>query len=156
MVYNLSFLLPLYFQELSWIKYIMLNEVIVCLGSNQDKEKNIELAGRLLGDYFVSIHFSDAVYTEPVGLNNSSPFLNQVAIAYTPEEPDSIIRTFKHIEELLGRVPEDKKRGRVPIDIDLLQWNDSVLKPEDLQRSYVRSSLCRLFDTRYKDERSNQ
>lgn len=134
----------------------MLNQVVLSLGSNRDKENNIELADRLLREYFVSIHFSEAVYTEPVGMLHSSLFLNQVAMAYSPEGPDEIIKTLKQIERKIGRLPEDKAKELIPIDIDLLQWNNEVLKPIDMQRPYIQSALLRLSGARQKDERSNR
>lgn len=134
----------------------MLNKVIVGLGSNQDKEKNMAHAVKLLRDYFVSIRFSGAVYTEPVNVLNPSLFLNQVAVAFTEEEPNDIIKYFKSVEKQLGRMPEDKLKESIPIDIDLLQWNDRVLKPLDLQRSYIQSALLMLSDARQEDERSKQ
>lgn len=134
----------------------MLNKVIVGLGSNQDKEKNMAHAVELLRDYFVSIRFSGAVYTEPVNMLNPSLFLNQVAVAFTEEEPDEIIKYFKSVEKQLGRMPEDKLKENIPIDIDLLQWNDRVLKPSDIQRSYIQTALLMLSDERQEDERSKQ
>ena len=134
----------------------MLNKVILCLGSNRDKEKNIELADQLLRDHFASIHFSEAVYTESVNMQNPSVFLNQVAIAFTPDCPEKIIDAFKQIERLLGRTPDDKLKESIPIDIDLLQWNDRLLKPLDLQRSYVQSALRTLSDAGQENEGSNQ
>lgn len=134
----------------------MLNKVILCLGSNRDKEKNIELADQLLRDHFASIHFSEAVYTEPVNMQNPSAFLNQVAIAFTLDCPEKIIDAFKQIERLLGRTPDDKLKESIPIDIDLLQWNDCLLKPLDLQRSYVQSALRTLSDAGQENEGSNQ
>ena len=74
----------------------MLNRVIIGLGSNLDKEKNMAAAVRLLEDCFVSIRFSAAVYTEPVGMNNPALFLNRVAVAFTSEEPDRLVAAFKH------------------------------------------------------------
>ncbi len=134
----------------------MMNNVIVCLGSNWDKEKNIEIAGHLLRSYFISIRFSETVYTEPVEIENPSLFLNQVAVALTPDSFDKIIAVFKQMEKLLGRKPEDKSKGNIPIDIDLIQWNDRVLKPHDLQRPYVQSALNRLFDIDQEYEGSQQ
>lgn len=134
----------------------MLNKVIVGLGSNQDKEKNMAHAVELLRDYFVSIRFSGAVYTEPVNMLNPSLFLNQVAVAFTEEEPYEIIKYFKSVEKQLGRMPEDKLKENIPIDIDLLQWNDCVLKPSDIQRSYIQTALLMLSDERQEDERSKQ
>lgn len=134
----------------------MLNRVIIGLGSNRDKEKNIELADQLLRDHFISISFSGVVYTEPMNMGDTSLFLNQVAIAFTSEKPDQIIDTFKQIEKKMGRTPEDKQKENILIDIDLLQWNDCILKPLDFQRSYVQSALSTLSDAGQKNERGNQ
>lgn len=134
----------------------MLNKVILCLGSNRDKERNIELADQLLRDHFISIYFSEVLYTEPINMRDPSLFLNQVAIAFTSEEPDQIIDVFKHIEKKLGRTPEDKQKENILIDIDLLQWNDCILKPLDLQRAYVQSALRTLPDAGQENERCDQ
>lgn len=155
---NCYFFLALYFKKrrLSGeAKTSMLNKVILCLGSNRDKENNIELADQLLRDHFVSIRFSEAVYTEPMNMRNPSFFLNQVAVAFTTEKPDEIIDAFKQIERLLGRVATDKLEENIRIDIDLLQWNDCILKPLDLQRPYVQSAL-RVLGAGQEDERSDQ
>ena len=44
----------------------------------------------------------------------------------------------KQIEQTNGRTPESKKEGRIPLDIDLLSYDQQVLKPEDWQKEYVR------------------
>lgn len=119
----------------------MQNRVIIGLGSNKEREVNIALANNLLRDYFKLIFFSDSVYTDPIGEIQNGLFLNQVAIAYTPECPEEINKAFKQMESRLGRTPESKGRGDIPIDIDLLRWNDRILKPDDLQREYVKSLL---------------
>lgn len=123
----------------------MRNKVLLSLGSNQDCERNIRCAGRLLDDYFEQIIYSEAVYTEPVETHLSEPFLNQVAIAFTGHSLQEITTVLKQIEHRLGRTPASKISGYIPIDIDLLQWNDRILKPEDLKREYVRSGLLSLF-----------
>lgn len=133
-----------------------MNTVIVGLGSNLDKEKNIEIAGRLLSGYFISIRFSETVYTEPVEIDTPSLFLNQVAIALTPDSPDKIIAVFKQMEIFMGRKQGDKAKGNIPIDIDLLQWNDQILKPQDLQRPYVQSALAGMLGTDQEDKRCEQ
>ena len=42
------------------------NRVLLCLGSNWDKEKNMERAAEMLRAHFVFIQFSQPVYTEPI------------------------------------------------------------------------------------------
>ena len=118
------------------------NRVLLCLGSNWDKEKNMERAAEMLRAHFVFIQFSQPVYTEPIDCPLSTTFLNRVAVLYSEESPARIKDVLKDIECCIGRKPEDKSCGRVPIDIDLLQWNDQILKAEDLTREYVLDGIC--------------
>ena len=128
----------------------MLNKIILSLGSNQDQEKNMAEAVRILRNQFVSIAFSNSVYTEPIGLTGSAPFLNRVADAYTSEQPDEIKHLLKRTEYELQRMPDDKNFGIVPIDIDLLQWNELILKPDDLRRYYIIEGIRALENEEFK------
>lgn len=121
-----------------------LNKVILSLGSNRDPEVNIRAAGELIRDYFVTVSFSEAVYTEPIGLPVKTPFLNQAVIAYTADQPEAVHIALKQMERQLGRTPEEKAQHVIRIDIDLLQWNEQILKPDDLKRPYVSSLLLSL------------
>lgn len=121
------------------------NRAILCVGSNLDKEKNMERAVERLRAHFISIRFAEPVYTESFDCLVPTTFLNQVAIVYSSESTEEIRSRLKEIERSLGRRPEDKALGRVPIDIDLLCWNDEILKPDDLRRDYVRVGIRSLL-----------
>lgn len=131
----------------------MRNKLVLCLGSNVDCEINMERAEVLLAQYFDRICFSGPIYTEPVALLGSTLFLNQTAVAFTSVSLEEVGRVLKEMELQLGRTPESKRTGRIPIDIDLLQWNDQVLKPDDLKREYVRLLLFRLSSAMEENER---
>ena len=117
------------------------NRVLLCLGSNWDKEKNMERAAEMLRAHFVFIQFSQPVYTEPIDCPLSTTFLNRVAVLYSEESPARIKDVLKDIS-----------CGHVPIDIDLLQWNDQILKAEDLTREYVLDGICSLLAAGENDE----
>ena len=116
----------------------MRNNVILCLGSNTDCEANLKSAVSLLRGYFGTIRFSEAAYTEPVGLPGSGLFLNQVAVAGTEASQEEVERALKDMEKRLGRMPDSKQKGQIPIDIDLLFWNGTILKPADWEKEYVQ------------------
>lgn len=128
------------------------NRVILCLGSNLDKEKNMERAAEMLCARFIHIRFSRAVYTEPVDCPRAATFMNQVAILYSEKDADEIRDILKDIERAIGRKPADKYEGLVPIDIDLLQWNDRILKAGDLGRDYVIDGIRSLLAAGEDDE----
>lgn len=102
----------------------------------------MERATTLLQEHVESIRCSEAVYTKPIGCcPGGSLYLNRVAIARSPLGVAELNALFKRIEQAVGRRPEDKANGRIAIDIDLIQWNDEVLKPDDLRREYVANAL---------------
>lgn len=118
-------------------------KVVISLGSNvPDCEVVLAEARGVLKGFFKQIRFSEPVYTEPVGWSCPGNFLNQVAVACTDCEADEILAVLKRIERLLGRSPSDKQQGKVTIDIDLLRWNDHVLKPKDWRRDYVTRGIA--------------
>ncbi len=118
-----------------------LSRAVLCLGSNRDRERNVRRAAEVLRGRFPAIRLSTPVYTEPVGCPSAERFLNQVAVLYTDWGREAFAAFLKRVEADLGRCPADKAAGRVPIDIDLLQWNDQILKADDLRRPYVRDGL---------------
>ena len=122
----------------------MYNKLIISLGSNQDCEAHISMADHLLSDAFHSIVFSESIYTEPLNLPGSAPFLNQLALAYTSSSADEVKLLLKRIETKLGQTPYSKSSGIIPIDIDLLQWNNEIIKEEDFKRQYISGLMSSL------------
>ncbi|MBD9166381.1 MAG: 2-amino-4-hydroxy-6-hydroxymethyldihydropteridine pyrophosphokinase [Parabacteroides johnsonii] len=133
----------------------MRNNVILCLGSNTDCEANLKSAVGLLRGYFGTIRFSEAAYTEPVGLPGSGLFLNQVAVAGTEASQEEVERALKDMEKRLGRMPDSKQKGQIPIDIDLLFWNGTILKPADWEKEYVQLLFRSVADGCHDDERGD-
>ena len=119
----------------------MQSKVVIGLGSNWNGEEQIKAADKLLKNYFNKISFSEGVYTEPIGMSQSNLFFNQVAIAYTSRSIEEVKIALKSMEKQLGRTPHSKQQGIIPIDIDLLQWNDQIFKPKDLEIAYIRQGI---------------
>lgn len=118
------------------------NRCLLLLGSNMNREQNMDVAVIRLHDVFDRICFSERIVSLPVGGNKGvGSYLNQLAIGHTSLEKEAVKTILKQIEKDMGRCPEDKEVGRIIIDIDLLQWNEELLKPEEMQREYVQSCL---------------
>lgn len=118
------------------------------MGSNRDRECNMEAAIARLKIIFPEIYFAEPVVTEFIGRPDADNFLNQVAIVCTTCSQAEVLSIIKGIEKDLGRKPEDKFTGSIPIDIDLLQWNEEILKPADLGRDYIIAGV-RLITEKY-------
>ena len=106
-----------------------MHKCIICIGSNYNRKENLLLARRRLVDLFPTIRFT------------SERFSNQVAMFFSEAEEERVRKELKAIEQSAGRRPEDKKEEKVSLDIDLLSFDDRVLKPEDLKREYVVKGL---------------
>lgn len=117
---------------------------LLCMGSNTDRSTQLSDARKALTAAFPNICFGELMETEAVGSGFHSPFSNQLAKFKTTLTPDSIHCFFKELEQRSGRIPEDKTKGIVRLDIDLLMFDDKVLKPEDMQREYIRKGLTQL------------
>ena len=118
---------------------------LLCIGSNLDAATRLSAARTVLLSHFPDIRFSQEMVTEAIGSGFLSPFHNQVARLTTPLDADSVRTILKQIERDNGRLPEDKANGIVKLDIDLLMYDDCVLKPKDLEREFVRIGLEELI-----------
>ena len=118
---------------------------LLCMGSNTDRSAQLSVARKALCATFPDIRFGEMMETEAIGSGFHSPFSNQLAKFSTTLSPDSVHDLFKELERQSGRVPEDKALGVVKLDIDLLVFDNEVLKPEDMKREYIRKGMFVLF-----------
>lgn len=116
----------------------------ICIGSNFNRKENIRLARQRLTELFPSIRFAKEMETKPLFFSNPDFFINQVASFLTENEEDKVTGRLKAIELEVGRRPEDKAAEIVRLDIDLLMYDDKVIKPKDLKRDYIQKGLDEL------------
>ena len=117
--------------------------IILSLGSNTDAEKNMSRARVLMQSVLPDVVFTEDMSTEPVGIEGPW-FLNSLCKAHTTATPDEVVRMAKNIEAQLGDTAEQRDRGRVVMDVDLLLYDDLRLHDADWQRPYVRLLINRL------------
>ena len=110
---------------------------LLCMGSNTDRLKHLSEARKALTATFPDVCFGRLMETEAIGSGFYSPFSNQLASFTTTLLPDAIHAFFKQLERCSGRMPDDKAKGIVKLDVDLLMFDSEVLKPEDMQREYI-------------------
>lgn len=117
---------------------------LLCMGSNTDRFAQLSDARNALNIAFPGIRFGKLMETQAIGSGFRSPFSNQLAWFTTTLKPASVHDFFKLLERHSGRIPEDKAAGVVKLDVDLLIYDETVLKPEDMQREYIRNGLVDL------------
>lgn len=110
--------------------------VWLSLGSNiAGREEKILKAAHELRSLLDDMRVSDPYVTS--ALNGRDPdYMNAVVSGLTSVDSDVLSAACKDIERRLGRSPLSKQRGEVEIDIDVVVWNDDILRPADFSRSY--------------------
>ena len=117
---------------------------LLCMGSNTNRFTQLSDARKVLSEAFPDIHFGELMETQAIGSGFHSPFSNQLA-RFTPTlSSESVNNLFKELERHSGRLPGDKAQGIVKLDIDLLTFDNKVLKPEDMKREYIRRGISLL------------
>lgn len=123
-----------------------MHKVLLSIGTNTNACFNLKRAIDSLQSYFPNIRFTNIIESEPCGEQFKGIFLNVLAYFETNICKDEIESRFKIIEENMERQPNHKEQGIVIIDIDLIKWNNEVLKPEDFKRGYMHELLLQIKD----------
>ncbi|KXB38208.1 putative 2-amino-4-hydroxy-6-hydroxymethyldihydropteridine diphosphokinase [Bacteroidales bacterium KA00251] len=118
------------------------NKAIISIGSNTNRTENIQKVIEILQANYPRSRFSTPEITDPIDLpEGAKAFLNLVAMVPTNLDKEEFVSQLKSIEEDLGRDDDDEEEGIIPIDLDLIKWNEDVLKPRDFIRPYMVSGL---------------
>lgn len=121
-----------------------IHSCLICLGSNSNRTAKMASARENLEKRFPGIRFGMEMDTQAIGSNFLSPFSNQMAWFQTSHSAEEVRSILKQIERDHGRLPEDKALGIVKLDIDLLKYDDNILKPKDLEKDFVKEGIKRL------------
>lgn len=123
----------------------MMNKIVLSIGSNCDVRSQqmstcIEWLTKLMNNIVVS-----HIYETPAlnGVDNS--YLNAVVMGYVCQDYDELRLRLKQYEKECGRTPESKNKGVIPIDIDIVIWNDEILKKQDFNQSYFQIGWTNIY-----------
>jgi 2-amino-4-hydroxy-6-hydroxymethyldihydropteridine diphosphokinase len=111
-----------------------MHDVYLILGSNLgDRLKNLQIATELISKDIGKIINRSSVYeTEPWGFNHRQNFLNQVLKIITNLKPQEILEVIIKIEKLSGRKRNNDRYTARVIDIDILFYNNKIIKSDKL------------------------
>lgn len=121
--------------------YTGMSIFIISMGSNENKAENMSRCRTLLRHFYVDVLFSEMITTEPFGTSYKVDFYNQLALVNSNDDELLIKDKLKRIELEIGRQSEDKSKGIIKIDVDLLVVDDKVVKSEDFERPYINRLL---------------
>lgn len=102
------------------------------IGSNLDAEENIQLAVRELRDRFSVQKISTVYRSKALGFEGED-FLNAVVCIETERTPRDLCAQLEQIHELAGRRRQPEKFIARTLDIDLLLYDQLVVKEKPVQ-----------------------
>ncbi len=106
-------------------------KVYVSVGSNVDREHNVELALSDLFKAYGELEQSLIYETQSVGFDGD-PFYNMVVAFGTDESPQAVAAHLRNIEDAHGRDRSGGKFSSRNMDLDLLLYDNLVLEEEGL------------------------
>lgn len=75
------------------------------------------------------------------GNTEAASYSNALLQIATDIDYATLRATFKSWEKEVGRNPQSKVQGIIPLDVDIISWNNHVLKERDMQFAYMQQGL---------------
>jgi 2-amino-4-hydroxy-6-hydroxymethyldihydropteridine diphosphokinase len=120
-----------------------MNRVFIGIGSNLgDKIDNCRKAINEITAFAEIVNVSSLYETEPVGNEDQPNFINCAVEIKTDLSPHELLSHLNSVEDKLGRVRGEKWGPRV-IDLDIIFYDDLVMKDDDLIIPHPRAHLRR-------------
>ncbi len=119
----------------------MMNRALISIGANEQADKNLHFAFRWLENHCRVEVATPIITTEPIGSGYEKLFRNQLVWVSSSFSLPEMNDALKLLERQVGRLPHHKWQGVVPLDADILVWNEQVLRPQDMLRPYVKYLL---------------
>ena len=118
------------------------HQIIISLASNENQEANMAAARTQLTQLLTEVHFTSAMWTEPVNTSRKAPYLNQLCKGTTAFGEGLLCEVLKETEKRLGRTRNED--GIVTIDLDLLEYDGQRHHLRDWNRDYIKNLLNEL------------
>lgn len=125
----------------------MYHQLIITLGSNSNGRDQLSVAMNKIDKWLHLLAYTPMIETEPIDFPYPSGlFVNSVLWCETDW-------SIKQVERLLIQCEEDAGRTNslrfehpecIPLDADLIAWDEHILRPKDLARPYLRDGLVAL------------
>lgn len=117
-----------------FLSLAVMNRAYILLGSNEgDRLSHLSNALERINKQAGKVMQSSAVYvTVAWGYKDQPDFLNQVVCIETSLTPHQLLKNLLDTEKELGRIRSGTKWMQRIIDLDILFYNDLILKEEEL------------------------
>lgn len=111
-------------------------KLVISLGSNShDRQSQMDFAIRHLKSILKNVLVS-SIYETPAINGKDAPYFNAVAFAETDLSIEETTALMKQWEQSCGRTSESKQQGIIPIDLDIVVWDNKIIKERDFIMPY--------------------
>ena len=120
-----------------------MTQVLLSLGSNLAWDEAVRMLEGVRAPLTLlcpGMRFSSIYATAAEG-HSTGTYANCMAVAETPTDLATLEQACKRLEAELGRTDETRRRGLVPIDIDVVRYGDTVVRPTNFAHTYMRRGL---------------
>ena len=117
-------------------------KALISLGANTaDKKQRVDNCITAIS-HIAHIMAKTPIYETPAeGSVATTEYANALLVIECKTEYEALRSTFKQWEIDAGRTPESKQQGIVSLDIDIISWNDHVIKERDMEFEYMKKGL---------------
>ncbi len=112
--------------------------VTVALGSNHRAGTTMPLALHHLDRLLKGFHHTRMLSTDALG-DKPGPFVNCMAAGATTLDTGALVDALKAIERRCGDRRQLRNKGKVVMDIDLMEYDGSRHHETDWQRPYIKT-----------------
>lgn len=125
-----------------------MSTALISLGANTpDKQQRLQQAIATI-ERMATITARTPIYETPAeGSTAAAPYANALLRIVTDSPYEELRATFKQREQEAGRTPQSKLQGIIPLDIDIIEWNNKVLKEQDMHYEYMKLGMSLLNNT---------
>lgn len=115
--------------------------VVISIGSNcGDRKASVREALEWLQHLMMQTKCSDIYETPCVG-KTGTPYINAVISGYYDGDAFQLEDILKDREREMGRNEECRKKGEVPIDLDLVVCDGTIYKPWDYRQKFFQQGF---------------
>lgn len=105
--------------------------------------RRLDMALTALGE-IVDIEDASAAVESDDHTGRGPAYLNMAVRCTTEMSLDELQTTLRDLERRLGRKPDSKERGQMPVDIDIVEYDGTVVSHDDFERQYFTTCYRQL------------
>lgn len=129
-----------------------MNHFFLLIGSNFQSESTIPFAISLLNEELNGLFFtsttlqSEAINKKGQVCSKTPPYSNVVGFGLTSRTKEDMLDLLRSIEMKSGRIRSVNQPKLVHLDLDLVEWNNEMLRTWEMEQHFYKACKKKLLD----------